>query len=79
MTIYLLDKTLEISIFYECADHDLEDNVCVSIIERCPPEEKIFRSGTTHLYLTADQAQHLGEALLEAARKSHAESSQLDS
>lgn len=79
MTIYLLDRTLEIKVFYEHADQDLEDNICVSVVERCPPPEQIFRSGTTHLFMTADQARHLGEALLEAALQSQADSARQDS
>lgn len=79
MTIYLLDQTLHIDIFFERADHDLEDNICMSIIEICPPQERIMRKGETHLFLTADQARQLGEALLEAAEQSHADSSLQDS
>jgi hypothetical protein len=78
MTIFILDKTLQIDISYECDDLDLEDNICVSIIERCPPQEKIFRSGTTHLFLTASQAQQLGEALLESAQQSRAAAAHSD-
>ena len=74
MTIYLLDKTLKIDIFYECADQDLEDNICVSIVEECPPQERVMRNGETHLFLTADQAQQLGQALLAAAEHSQAHS-----
>ena len=79
MTIYLLDKTLQIDIFFESADQDLEDNICMSMIEICPPQERIMRSGETHLFLTAEQAQQLGEALLKAAEQSHAHSSHQDS
>lgn len=69
MTIHLLEDTLEIDIFYECEDQDLEDNICISVIERCPPEEKIFRAGETHIYLTSHEACILGEALLSMADK----------
>lgn len=72
MTINLLDNTLHIEVFYERDDQDLEDNICVSIIESCPPQERIMRSGETHIYLTAHQACQLGEALLTAARLSEA-------
>ena len=72
MTIHLLDKTLQIDIFYECEDQDLEDNICLTVIERCPPAEKILRSGETHLYLTPAEARALGEALLAAADRSAA-------
>jgi hypothetical protein len=67
MSIYLLDKTLQIDISYECEDMELEDNICISVIERCPPAEKLLRSGQTHLYLTPTEARILGESLLEAA------------
>ncbi len=67
MSIFLLDDTLQVDIFYECEDHDLEDNVCISIIERCPPEEQLLRAGETYLFLTPDEARQLGQALIEAA------------
>lgn len=70
MTIYLLDGTLEVDIFYECEDQDLEDNVCIRVIESCPPEERLLRSGKTHIYLTPSQARKLGEMLLSAATQS---------
>ncbi|MBG0787559.1 MAG: hypothetical protein H0S79_20915 [Anaerolineaceae bacterium] len=72
MTIHLLDKTLQIDIFYECEDQDLEDNVCLTIVESCPPGEKILRAGKTHLFLTPTEARALGEALLTAASRSDA-------
>ena len=72
MTIHLLDKTLQIDIFYECEDQDLEDNVCLTIVETCPPGEKILRAGKTHLFLTPTEARALGEALLIAASRSDA-------
>ncbi len=70
MTIFLLEETLQVDIFYECEDEDLEDNICVSIVERCPPAERILRAGKTFLYLTSDEAQALGELLLKAANHS---------
>lgn len=76
MTIFLLDKTLQIDIFYDCESKDLEDNVCVSIIERCPPQERLLQAGETHIFLTPTQAQQLGEALLEAVSQSKANASQ---
>lgn len=72
MTIHLLDKTLQIEIFYECEDQDLEDNVCLTVVETCPPGEKILRAGETHLFLTPNEARALGEALLIAANRSDA-------
>ena len=71
MTFHLLDETLQIDIFYECEDEDLEDNVCISIVEQCPPEERLLRVGETHIYLTPDEARILGEALVAAANHSN--------
>lgn len=76
MTIYLLDKTLQIDIFYECEDKDLDDNICVSIVERCPPQERLMQAGETNIFLTPRQARQLGEALLEAAEHSKANCNQ---
>jgi hypothetical protein len=73
MTIFLLDNTLQIDIFFECEYQDLEDNICVSIIERCPPKERLLRSGETHIFLTPNEAHQLGERLLKAAQHSHAD------
>lgn len=70
MTIYLLDKTLQIEIFCECEDRDLDDNICVSIVESCPPQERLLQAGETNIYITAAQAQQLGIALLEASGQS---------
>lgn len=72
MTIFLLDDTLEINIFFECADHDLEDNICVTIIERCDPAERLLCAGQTNIFLTSNQARELGTALLNAADSSTA-------
>ena len=71
MTIHLLEGTLEVDIFYECDDQDLDDNVCIKIVERCPPEERLLRAGETHIFLTAVQARELGEMLLTAALHSN--------
>jgi hypothetical protein len=72
MTLHLLDNTLQIDIFYDCADQDLEDNVCLSVVERCPPAERLLCAGETHIYLTPAEARALGEALLQAAEHSAA-------
>jgi len=73
MTIHLLEGTLEVDIFYECDDQDLDDNVCIRIVESCPPDEKLLRAGKTHIYLTAAQARELGEMFLQAAGHSKSE------
>lgn len=70
MAIELLDGTLQIEIFYDYEDEDLEDNICVSIVERCPPAERLLRAGETNIFLTPDQARDLGRALLQAVAHS---------
>jgi len=73
MAINLLDDTLSVEVYYDQSDCEYEDNICVSILEDCPDEEKVFRAGQTNLYLTRDQARQLGQALLSAAEESCSE------
>jgi hypothetical protein len=70
MAITLLDNSLKVSIFFELKDCEFGDNVCVSIVEKCPDDEKIFRGDETNLYLTPQQARKLASALLKAAENS---------
>ena len=72
MTFHLLDDTLQIDIFYECEDEDLDDNICISIVEHCPSEERLLRASETHIYLTSEEARILGEALVAVADHSEA-------
>jgi len=74
MPIHLLDDTLHIEVFYECEDHDLEDNICISVVETCPLAEQLLRAGETYIYLTPEEARQLGEALISAA--DHSESNE---
>lgn len=68
--ILLLDESLRVRIYYDCDDCDYDDNICVSIIEDCPEDEKIFIAGETNLYLTPDQAKELAMALIQATNAS---------
>jgi len=70
MAINLLDDSLSVDVYYDQDDCEYEDNICISILEDCPDEEKIFRVGQTNLYLTREQARQLGQALLAAAEES---------
>ncbi|HEX7394354.1 MAG TPA: hypothetical protein VF313_05455 [Anaerolineaceae bacterium] len=70
MPIYLLDDTLKVEIFVEPADKEFDDNICLSIEESCPLDEKLFCADEVNMYLTARQARQLGLALIEAAEKS---------
>ena len=67
MPIYLLDESLMINIFYEQKDCAFSDNICLSIIEDCPEEERIFKAEQSNLYLTSEQARHFASALNRAA------------
>lgn len=68
--IMLLDNSLRVRIYYDCDDCDYNDNICVSILEECPDEEKVFIGDETNLYLTPEQAQSLAMALIKAANQS---------
>lgn len=70
MAIYLLDDSLKVNIYFDKSDCSFDDNVCLSIIEECPEDEKIFRADETNLYLTPKQARELAMALLAAAEDS---------
>jgi len=67
MPIYLLDESLMINIFYEQKDCDFPDNICLSITEDCPEEEKVFKAEQSNLYLTSNQARQLAGVLNQAA------------
>jgi len=70
MSISLLDGSLKVDVFYEHADKQFEDHICVKIVEDCPEEEKIFYAGETNIYLTPEQARRVSAALLKAVKQS---------
>lgn len=70
MPISLLDNSLKVNIFFERKDCDYGDNICVSIIEECPDDERVFRGDETNLYMTPQQARKLAAAFLQAAEAS---------
>ena len=70
MTISLLDGSLMVNIYFELKDCDYSDNVCISIVEKCPDDEKVFRGDESYLYLTPKQARKLATAFLRAAEDS---------
>ncbi len=70
MTISLIDGTLKVNVYFEQIDCDYGDNVCLSIVEKCPDDEKVFRGDETNLYLTVKQARKLASALVNAAEDS---------
>jgi len=70
MDIWVLDDTLRISVFYDEEDCKFKDNICVSIYESCPEDEKIFIADETNIFLKRREAQYLIEALTQAVQKS---------
>lgn len=70
MPIYILDDSLSVDVYHECSDEEFRDNICLSITESCPQEERIFRYEETNIYLTPEQARSLAMALLAAVENS---------
>lgn len=70
MSILILDDTLKIKIFFDKTDCEYDDNICISILEDCPEDEKLFLHDETNIYLTPEQARRLANALLTAADES---------
>ena len=68
--IWLLDESLRIRIYYDCDDCNFPDNICVSLTESCPDDEKLLLADETNLYITPEQANELAMALIKAARAS---------
>lgn len=66
--VHLLDDSLQIEVFFSSEDCDLEDNICMKVVESCPEDEKIFKHDESHLFLTRKQARALADALLTATR-----------
>ncbi|NCF67060.1 MAG: hypothetical protein GWP61_13880 [Chloroflexi bacterium] len=66
MPVSLLENSLKVDIFFEESDQDFEDDICISIREDCPDEEKIFRADETNIFVTPDQACLLVLALQRA-------------
>ncbi len=70
MSLILLDDTLSVDIYFEPSDDQFADNVCVSLWESCPEDEKIFIADETNIYLTSSQARELAKMLLDAVNAS---------
>ena len=70
MELLLLDDSLRLRVFFEEPDCDFDDNICVSIEEVCPENEKIFIHDQTNIYLTPEQAETFSQALAKAAQLS---------
>jgi hypothetical protein len=69
-SIYLLDRSLKVNVYFEPEDRDFNDNICVSCCEECADNEKIFVADETNIYLSHEQAMQLAEALMQAVSES---------
>ena len=70
MPVYLLDESVMVDVLYEEKDCDFKDNICMTICEDCPDEEKIFRAELSNIYMTVNQARQLARLLVSAAEQS---------
>ncbi len=70
MIIPLLDESLRVQVFFDEPDCDYKDNICISFLEVCPQEEKLFIHDETNIYLTPEQAEQFAGILIEAAKQS---------
>jgi hypothetical protein len=68
MFVLLLDNSLKVEVYCDDMDSEFEDNICVSFVEECPDDEKVFRADETNIYLTSKQAEQLGNLLVRAAK-----------
>ncbi|MCE1253180.1 MAG: peptidyl-prolyl cis-trans isomerase [Anaerolineae bacterium] len=74
-SIYLLDRTLKLDVYFDPEDSQFNDNICISICEDCPEEsEKVLIADETNVYLTEEQAKQLADALLAAIKQAKAAS-----
>ena len=71
MSVYLLEDSLKIDVYYDPQDCKFDDNVCVAMFESCPDEERILQAAEVNIYLTEDQARQLAAELLKAADASN--------
>ncbi len=70
MPLSLLDESLKVDIFFEEPDCEFDDNICISFVETCPDEEKVFIHDETNIFLTPEQAEKFADELLQAAKNS---------
>jgi hypothetical protein len=68
MFVMLLDNSLKVEIYCDQMDSEFEDNICISFVEECPEDEKIFKADETNIYLTPQQAEQFGNLLARAAK-----------
>jgi hypothetical protein len=67
MAIEVLNGSLKIDVYFDKDDKEYDDNICVSLKEYGPEDEKIFYAGETDIFITPDEARKLAEMLIAAA------------
>jgi len=70
--ITLLDGSLRLTIYYDAADREFEDAICLQFAEDSVEFESLFRAEETSIYITPEQAALIVLELnraLEAARR----------
>lgn len=70
MNLELLGGELLLKICFDNSDKDFDDNICLSFIEPCLEETKLFRAKETNIFLTPQEARSLADLLLQAAEAS---------
>lgn len=70
MEIKLLGGELVLNICYENSDNEFDDNICLSFVEPCPDDARLFHATETNLYITPQEARVLAAILLTAAEES---------
>jgi len=70
MAVFILDNSIKIEVYFDRLDCEFDDNICMCLVEDCPQEEKVLKADETNIYLTAEQALNLGNALIDAATES---------
>jgi len=59
MAIELLNGSLNVDIYFDKEDKEFNNNICISLKEYGPEDEKIFYAGETDIFITPDEARKL--------------------
>ena len=54
--ISLLQNSLKVDVYFEQSDSEFDDDICVSFMEKCPDDEKVFRYNETNIFMTPEEA-----------------------
>ncbi len=73
MSVWLLENSLKVDIFFAENESEYDDDICICIVEDCPQDERLFIADETNIFITPEQASLLVLALeraMENYRKS---------